>query len=71
MVPAAEVYSIDEAFADLTGVPGDLERLGRQIRAEVYRRTGIPVGVGIASTKTLASWPTSLPKNGRAIQVAS
>ncbi|UUC18171.1 translesion error-prone DNA polymerase V subunit UmuC [Pseudomonas asiatica] len=54
MVPAAEVYSIDEAFAELTGMSGDLERLGRQIRAEVYRRTGIPVGVGIASTKTLA-----------------
>ncbi len=54
MVPASEVYSIDEAFAELTGMPGDLERLGRQIRAEVYRRTGIPVGVGIASTKTLA-----------------
>ncbi|PRN05317.1 DNA polymerase V subunit UmuC [Pseudomonas sp. LLC-1] len=54
MVPAAEVYSIDEAFAELTGMPGDLERLGRQIRAEVYQRTGIPVGVGIASTKTLA-----------------
>lgn len=54
MVPAAEVYSIDEAFAELTGMPGDLERLGRQIRAEVYRWTGIPVGIGIASTKTLA-----------------
>lgn len=54
MVPASEVYSIDEAFAELTGMPGDLERLGRKIRAEVYRRTGIPVGVGIASTKTLA-----------------
>jgi DNA polymerase V len=54
MVPAAEVYSIDEAFAELTGMPGDLERLGRRIRAEVYQQTGIPVGVGIASTKTLA-----------------
>lgn len=54
MVPASEIYSIDEAFAELTGMPGDLERLGRKIRAEVYRRTGIPVGVGIASTKTLA-----------------
>jgi len=54
MVPAVEIYSIDEAFADLTGMPGDLERLGRRIRAEVYQRTGIPVGVGIASTKTLA-----------------
>ncbi|KAA8561427.1 Protein UmuC [Pseudomonas extremaustralis] len=53
MVPAVEVYSIDEAFADLTGI-GGLDALGRQIRAQVLRCTGIPVGVGIAHTKTLA-----------------
>lgn len=53
MVPAVEVYSIDEAFADLTGIDG-LDALGRQIRAQVLRCTGIPVGVGIAYTKTLA-----------------
>jgi len=52
-VPAVEVYSIDEAFADLTGI-GGLDALGRQIRAQVLRCTGIPVGVGIAHTKTLA-----------------
>lgn len=54
LVPALEVYSIDEAFADLTGLPGCLEQLGRDIRARVLRWTGIPVGVGIAGTKTLA-----------------
>ena len=53
MVPVVEVYSIDEAFADLTGIDG-LDGLGRQIRAQVLRCTGIPVGVGIAHTKTLA-----------------
>jgi len=53
MVPAVEVYSIDEAFADLTGM-ADLDQLGRRIRAQVLRCTGIPVGVGIAGTKTLA-----------------
>ncbi|WP_210711595.1 translesion error-prone DNA polymerase V subunit UmuC [Pseudomonas sp. MWU349] len=53
MVPAVEVYSIDEAFADLTGI-NSLEQFGRQIRAQVLRCSGIPVGVGIASTKTLA-----------------
>lgn len=53
MVPAVEVYSIDEAFADLTGI-GGLDALGRQIRAQILRCTGIPVGVGIAHTKTLA-----------------
>ncbi|PLV19066.1 DNA polymerase V subunit UmuC, partial [Pseudomonas guariconensis] len=54
MVPAAEVYSIDECFADLSGIQGDLTQLGRQIRAKVLKCTGIPVGVGIARTKTLA-----------------
>lgn len=53
MVPAVEIYSIDEAFADLTGIEG-LDALGRQIRARVFQCTGIPVGVGIAHTKTLA-----------------
>jgi DNA polymerase V len=54
MVPAAEVYSIDESFADLSGIPGDLTQFGRQIRSTIFKRTGIPVGVGIAPTKTLA-----------------
>lgn len=54
MVPATEVYSIDEAFADLTGIPGNLTAFGRRIRASVLKCTGIPVGVGIAPTKTLA-----------------
>ncbi len=53
MVPAVEVYSIDEAFADLTGIQR-LDLLGRHIRSQVLRCTGIPVGVGIAPTKTLA-----------------
>ena len=59
MTPRIEVYSIDEAFADLQGVQGDLEQLGREIRARVLRDVGIPVGVGIAPTKTLsklANW---------------
>ncbi|MEX3776191.1 hypothetical protein [Pseudomonas sp. MYb118] len=53
MVPAVKVYSIDEAFVDLTGIHG-LDALGRHIRSQVLRCTGIPVGVGIAPTKTLA-----------------
>lgn len=54
LVPALEVYSIDEAFADLTGIPGDLTAFGRKVRATIFKQTGIPVGVGIARTKTLA-----------------
>lgn len=53
MVPAVEVYSIDEAFVELTGI-NDLDGLGRKIRSRVLSCAGIPVGVGIAQTKTLA-----------------
>lgn len=51
--PDLEVYSIDEAFLGLAGF-ADPEGHGRGLRATVARQTGIPVCVGIASTKTLA-----------------
>ena len=54
MAPRIEVYSIDEAFLDLQGIQGDLEQLGQEMRSRVLREVGIPVGVGIAPTKTLA-----------------
>jgi DNA polymerase V len=53
-LPAIEVYSIDEAFADLSGMPESLESLARSLQNEIRQKTGIPVGIGIASTKTLA-----------------
>jgi len=53
--PDVEIYSIDEAFLDLTHVPcGDLDAYGRRIRDTVKRWTGLPVTVGVARTKTLA-----------------
>lgn len=56
LAPAVEVYSIDEAFIDLSGVSGciSLEVFGRQIRTQILKNTGLTVGVGIAPTKTLA-----------------
>lgn len=51
--PRVDVYSIDEAFADLTGVR-ELEKMGREIREQIFQRTLLTVGVGIAPTKTLA-----------------
>ena len=53
-LPAVEVYSIDEAFADLSGMPESLETLARSLQYEVKLKTGIPVGIGIANTKTLS-----------------
>jgi DNA polymerase V len=66
LVPAVEVYNIDETFADLAGVPGNLEALGRRIRAQVYKSTGIPVGVGIAGTKTLSKLANHAAKKWQA-----
>ncbi|WP_413676445.1 translesion error-prone DNA polymerase V subunit UmuC [Pantoea dispersa] len=56
MAPAVEIYSIDEAFMNLTGMRRykALEEYGREIRERVYRETHLTVGVGIAQTKTLA-----------------
>lgn len=53
--PTIEVYSIDESFLDLTGFSHiDLTEYGQQMRQRVRQWVGIPVGVGIAPTKTLA-----------------
>ena len=54
--PQLEVYSIDEAFMDLTGVNHvtDLLEFGKRVKAKVDQWTGITVGIGIAPTKTLA-----------------
>ena len=55
LVPGIEVYSIDEAWLDLTGIPAEqLESFGREIVAKIYQHTGIPVSMGIGRTKVLA-----------------
>ncbi|MBS2140993.1 DNA polymerase V subunit UmuC, partial [Escherichia coli] len=66
--PRVEIYSIDEAFCDLTGVRNcrDLTDFGREIRATVLQRTHLTVGVGIAQTKT---WPKM--DNNRAKKVTA
>ena len=53
--PKMEVYSIDEAFLDLSELHySDLYKLGIKLRTCVIKNIGIPVSVGIAQTKTLA-----------------
>ena len=51
--PRMEIYSIDEAFLDLSGF-GDLTAYGQRMVRAATQGTGIPTSVGIASTKTLA-----------------
>ena len=51
--PNVEVYSIDEAFLDVSGIRA-LSDHGQLIRSIVMRHVGVPVCVGIAPTKTLS-----------------
>ena len=52
--PAIEVYSIDEMFMSLRGIPVDTREYGRDIKRCIWQHVRIPVSVGIAPTKTLA-----------------
>ena len=50
-----EIYSIDEAFLDLSNFPdNEVENIGHEIRNIVLKWTGIPTSIGIAKTKTLS-----------------
>ncbi|MDU2942102.1 MAG: translesion error-prone DNA polymerase V subunit UmuC [Enterobacteriaceae bacterium] len=56
IMPGIEMYSIDEAFCDLSGVNHcrDLTAFGLEVQSILRQRTHLTVGVGIAPTKTLA-----------------
>lgn len=61
--PAVEVYSIDEAFLDLRGINNiDFDKYAKDISAQCWKMTSIPVSVGIAPTKTLAKIASKLCK---------
>ena len=58
-----EVYSIDEAFLDLSNYPDDkIEDVGKEIRNIVLQWTGIPTSIGIAKTKTLSKIANHIAK---------
>ncbi|MBS3733371.1 MAG: Y-family DNA polymerase [Phycisphaerae bacterium] len=60
---ALEIYSIDECFLSFDHVPPDrLDAEARRLRTTAGRWTGIPVGVGVAATKTLAKLANRLAK---------
>jgi DNA polymerase V len=60
--PHQEIYSIDESFIDLTGVPGDLAVRGRKVRERILQWVGLPCCIGIARTKTLAKLANHIAK---------
>lgn len=60
--PSQEVYSIDESFVGLDGVRGDLVERSHKIRSRILQWVGIPCGIGIGSTKTLAKLANHIAK---------
>ena len=61
--PSVEVYSIDECFLDLRGMNNiDFDAYAKEISAQCWKQTSIPVSVGIAPTKTLAKIASKLCK---------
>lgn len=61
--PGQEIYSIDESFIDMAGVKGDLTMRAQRVRERVLQWTGIPTGIGIATTKTLAKLANHIAKS--------
>ena len=60
--PDIEVYSIDEAFLGLQETQKGFDYLGKAIQEQIFKWTNIPVGIGIAETKTLAKVANKIAK---------
>lgn len=64
--PRVQPYSIDESFADVTGIR-DQVAFARSLRTRVTRWTGIPNCIGIGRTHTLAKLANKVAKRGAGV----
>ena len=60
--PIMEVYSIDEAFLDLSHMPFNLGEYAQEIQYTLRKNMGIPVGIGVGQTKVLAKVANHIAK---------
>lgn len=68
--PHIEIYSIDEAFLNLTTLPQDQHQsFCERLRYKIWRDIGIPTSIGIGATKTLAKAANYVAKKSRNMQV--
>ena len=67
--PDVEIYSIDEAFLSLKGFKNyELLTYCKHIRKTIKQWAGIPVSVGVGSTKTLSKIANHLAKKNNAYE---
>ena len=61
-----EIYSIDEAFVDLSHIQEkEIYNYGKEIRERILRWTGIPTSVGVSNTKTLSKVANHIAKKNK------
>lgn len=73
--PVVEIYSIDEAFLDLTGLRRlyrkPFQEIAGDIRKSIKEEVGVPVSVGVSSTKVLAKLASEKAKKGEGVHKIS
>lgn len=72
-VPVCEKTSIDEFYADLTGLDRffGCSKFARELRARIVRETGLPISTGLSTSKTVSKVATGEAKPAGALHVGS
>ncbi len=67
--PNVQIYSIDEAFVDFTGLTKLYKKnyyeLGKELQTRVWEGVNIPVTIGVSTSKTLAKLASDKAKNSK------
>ena len=59
--PSIEIYSVDEAFIDFSGI-NQRHIVAENLITKIKKSTGIPISIGVARTKTLAKIANHIAK---------
>jgi len=62
IAPVVEAVSIEEAFLDISGLPGSPRDRATRLRAEVREQVGLSISVGVGRTKIVAKMASRAAK---------